>query len=396
MQKVIATERTKPIEVSKAFVLEYERKEKENAEKLSEHVDRHIGKLKTLREKVEQRTLQNSRTNAYRSWRKDFDPKKNAVLSGKTLDEVEQRNLEKLLERERTQQKSRSATKEELVDVDISRFQRIVQDHAMKSSTNRELSSVLDSLHKLSELENRITSLESDNAYEQLSSGVVLEDIPEVAPASTKYQFKKHRVPAATAGAPLGVVFTMKPKKQAWTSKKPAMQVKKRPAARPVADSTGAGFFLTEFEGGQAADREDVDFDSSEIVQRSALFAPFALHNNTVSNNCSREQLRRERNIQLAKAPAGQRALRNRIDAKKTRMKEAVLGARRHEDAMKEIIRRRHELQQRPQLSTKPSGTRTTRGASSGVRSNNKYMRDFEKLKSGYERKRGKHNDRSC
>ena len=42
MRKVIEQEHVKPLEVTRDFVLEYESKEKENAERLSTQVNRHI------------------------------------------------------------------------------------------------------------------------------------------------------------------------------------------------------------------------------------------------------------------------------------------------------------------------------------------------------------------
>jgi hypothetical protein len=44
------------IKVSKDFVLSYEQKERENAEKLSNQVDRHIQTLKKLRAQLEDRS----------------------------------------------------------------------------------------------------------------------------------------------------------------------------------------------------------------------------------------------------------------------------------------------------------------------------------------------------
>ena len=75
----------KPLEVTKDFVLEYEAKEKENAERLSSQVDRHISTLSNLRKKLEDRNAMKSRTDEYRAWKKDFSIKKQAVMIGKTL-----------------------------------------------------------------------------------------------------------------------------------------------------------------------------------------------------------------------------------------------------------------------------------------------------------------------
>ena len=89
IRKVIDEEQVKPLEVSRDFVLEYEKREKANAERLSTQVERHIGTLKKLRERLENRQEVKQRSEEYRTWQRTFAPKKNAVYSGKTLDEAE-------------------------------------------------------------------------------------------------------------------------------------------------------------------------------------------------------------------------------------------------------------------------------------------------------------------
>jgi hypothetical protein len=75
--------------VSKDFVLAYEKKEQENADRLTHQVDRHISTLKTLRQKLETRHELKTRTEEYRSWQRVFLPKKQAVMVGKTLAEYD-------------------------------------------------------------------------------------------------------------------------------------------------------------------------------------------------------------------------------------------------------------------------------------------------------------------
>ena len=66
---------------------DYERREQQNAERLSSQVERHIQTLKNLRGKLEQRADLKTRTEEYRQWRTDFKEKKEAVLEGKTMNE---------------------------------------------------------------------------------------------------------------------------------------------------------------------------------------------------------------------------------------------------------------------------------------------------------------------
>jgi hypothetical protein len=76
-------------QVAKDFVLQYEEKERQNADRLTLQVDRHITTLKTLRGKLEARHDLKTRTEEYRNWQKGFLPKKHAVMIGKTLTEYE-------------------------------------------------------------------------------------------------------------------------------------------------------------------------------------------------------------------------------------------------------------------------------------------------------------------
>lgn len=66
MRTVIAQEKAKPLQVSKDFVITYDKTEKRHGERMSEHVDRHISTLKTLRDKIEGREDIISRNSAYR------------------------------------------------------------------------------------------------------------------------------------------------------------------------------------------------------------------------------------------------------------------------------------------------------------------------------------------
>ena len=56
---------------------------------------------------------------------------------------------------------------------------------------------------------------------------------------------------------------------------------------------------------------------------------------------CHREMQRRERARQLELASAGQKNLRARVQDKRGRAKEQLLGAKKHEAAMKEMARRK-------------------------------------------------------
>ena len=80
IKQVIQQEHIKPLEVNKQYVLEYEAREKENALRLQNQVARHINTLKTLRQKLEDRQDLKKRSDEYRTWQRDFLPKKSIFV----------------------------------------------------------------------------------------------------------------------------------------------------------------------------------------------------------------------------------------------------------------------------------------------------------------------------
>ena len=85
IRKIITNEQTKPLEVSRDFVLKYQEKEAVDSEKLANQVEKHIQTLRDIRGKLEERIELKSRINEYRDWKKGFHEKKMAVMNGQTL-----------------------------------------------------------------------------------------------------------------------------------------------------------------------------------------------------------------------------------------------------------------------------------------------------------------------
>lgn len=353
IKNVIEQEHIKPLEVTKDYVLEYERREKENQERLTSQVERHISTLKTLREKLETRAELKSRTDEYRQWQRDFSVKKQAVMIGKTLEEIE-------AEQRAAEEGAGPATSSQSKKKAVSGRQQQPQD-----SSTQELSNVLESLNKLAELENRITSLERDNVYEKM----VAQERPAVNDR-TVMDFRKARTGMPEKG-PMGIVYAMKPKKTSWQVKVPATKAsavpvgaggaaaraRQRQAALGRDDGAdGGGTFLTGYDGGSM----DPDERRRERLRQQALEAP------------------------------GKKNLRARVQQKKGRAKEQQQGARRHEEALQELNKRRNEQQIQKRPPRQHAGLMGThKGASAGVRSKNKHLQDFEKLKQGFKRRKG-------
>ena len=102
---------------------------------------------------------------------------------------------------------------------------------------------------------------------------------------------------------------------------------------------------------------------------------------------CRRERIRREKQLRLAQASSGQKSLRNRVLAKKERGKVQSVGERKHEEAMLELQRRKQQMGRKAPAS---NPMRAAKGASSGIHSKNRHLQDFESMKSGFDKRKGK------
>lgn len=125
-----------------------------------------------------------------------------------------------------------------------------------------------------------------------------------------------------------------------------------------------------------------------------------------------RDAQRRERQRQLELASAGEKALRSRVQNKRGRAKEMLIGAKKHEEAMKEMARRKAENNSRKQpaagagtthkigisaaaqnMSKQQQQNRVvlpSKGISANVRNKNKHLQEFENMKQNYRKRKGK------
>lgn len=259
IKKVIKQEHIRPLEVSKDFVLEYERRERENADRLANQVDRHISTLKTLRSKLEARHDLKARSIEYREWQKEFLPKKHAIMIGKTLDEIQPGDS------------SNARKSEDDIDTDINdEMMRKEYNRGLnKGTSSQELSTVLDSLSRLAELEQRISGLEKENRYDAL----VAAEQPG-ANQRTSIEFRRRRTQQPVApNAPKGMMYQVKAKQKpaqstSWRVNVPAAgggsaavrakQMQQRGGAgksdygddfETDDERTGPGIFITEGDG---------------------------------------------------------------------------------------------------------------------------------------------------
>jgi hypothetical protein len=149
IKKVVQQEHIKPLEVSKDYVLEFERREKENADRLTSQVDRHISTLKKLRVKLESRHELKARSDEYRQWERGFIPKKQAVMIGKTIAEFESQNRPLV------------DTYDPDSEIDDKAMKKVLNKGNRNQQSSQELSTVLDSLNRLAEVSYLILSSSS-------------------------------------------------------------------------------------------------------------------------------------------------------------------------------------------------------------------------------------------
>lgn len=95
-----------------------------------------------------------------------------------------------------------------------------------------------------------------------------------------------------------------------------------------------------------------------------------------------------------ALAPAGQKSLKNRVQDRKSRMKEQMIGAKKHEDAMKEMVRRKQEQSTRKMgIAAASRNTKAplppAKGIAAGLKNKNKHLQEFEKMKNGFRKRKG-------
>jgi hypothetical protein len=149
---------------------------------------------------------------------------------------------------------------------------------------------------------------------------------------------------------PMAVTYAMRTKQKSWQAKLPNSK-----RTQPVKNSTdGGGTFLTGMDTGGG---DDPAFEAR--VQKSK---------------------------RVHGASAGQNGLRSRIQTKKVRAREIELGQKKHDTALKELNRRRNEqqIQKRPRRGVKG----VAKGISSGVRTKNRHMADFQKQKTDFRSKK--------
>lgn len=189
IRKIITNEQTKPLEVSRDFILKYEKKEEMDSEKLANQVERHIETLRTIRSKLEDRIELKSRINEYRDWKKEFHDKKTAIMNGKTLKTYSESD------NNNTKSKSEHGT-----------------PNHMNNGGAKDLAVVLDSLNKLAQLEARITSLERDNEnmFEKMKRNEVTT---QHEAEKTALEFKKKRAVDPLQKGAMKTVYTLKTKK---------------------------------------------------------------------------------------------------------------------------------------------------------------------------------------
>lgn len=391
--------------------MEFERREKENSDRLESQVNRHIHTLQNLRHKLEARHDLKQRSEEYRQWQRDFLPKKHAVMIGKTLAEIETKSGKG--------SPSRALTEDERIDAEMD--PKLIQKHlygdqqtTQKAKSAEELNNVLSSLHKLSELEKRISLLEQDNQYDALLS---LES--PSANQRTAIEFRKKRTPVkgdTLAGkmgtrGPVGMVYEVRNKpKPLATSNNINNNTNNKSANNQWRVASGGGAMAVkakrnsnnnpEYEEGE--DDYESDFVSprgGSNKARNNVFITAQPSEDLLPLVNEREAKRKERLRLQAMAPAGVKVLKERVTAKQGRAKEQLIGRKKHEEAMKEMARRKAEARNTSNNRGAVPGARgggkpvlalPKKGLAAGVHNKNAHLQEFQQLKKSHLKRRGK------
>jgi len=351
IKKVIEQEHMKSLEVSKDYVLDYTRRETEAQERQENQIYHHVDTLGKMRERLESKKALKESTNEYREFQKEFSAKKWAIMKGMTLDD---------LEREKEMRETGGGP-------ETNGPAGVEQGHIKPPS---DLTNVLESLNRLATLEKRISSLEHGNEFEKLT----IHDRTPVA-ERTSFEFRKKR--AVGDGGVKKLVFTVQPKKTQYGQSSSGAgggglaAVRARRGGHDTNGSGNGGTFLT---GG------DFGGNTGEGQSTAAM---------------SMAQKRQERARQMNDSSTGQKVLRGRLQAKKAREKETQAGQNRHNEAMEELARRKRELGSRAKSkmwAEKVQATRAkaTKGASAGIKSNNRHTNQFLNEKKALEARRDK------
>lgn len=135
------------------------------------------------------------------------------------------------------------------------------------------------------------------------------------------------------------------------------------------------------------------DFDSS--VERDGPGVFITAQGSTDHLQTDREAARRERLRNQALAPVGQKGLRQRVQDRKARQKEQLMGAKKHEAALREMARRKHDNEaskKRGGVASSGHGAKVQlakKGISAGQHTKNKHMAEFQNMKMGFRRRKG-------
>lgn len=359
------------------------------------------------------------RNEEYRQWQKEFIPKKQAVMVGKTLDEIELKKGDD------------GPTEEERLDSEVNDdiLRRASQRKALNgkapNQSSQELTTVLDSLSRLAELEQRISSLEKDNRYDAMlakenppafqRSSIEFNDhkmYPELSHTKVNgnvmhgvnpTEIRKKRAQPDKHG-PMGVVYEVRTK-NANAGGDPLLRGNNRGNQRswkvkvPIAGS-GAAAVRGKRQGQYDSDvpGEDDDEDGSLGGRRGVFITAGQTSEENLlqrQRQQQRDAVKREKARNNYLAPVGVTSLKNRRQQRKGREKEVQIGQHKHQQAMAEMQRRKQQQQQLSKgvsaaaRNAQQRAVPPAKGAAAGVRTKNKHLQQFQMEKQQHQRRKG-------
>lgn len=324
MQQIIEEEQSKPLQVSKDFVLQYEQREHERKEKLDNEIVRHVDNLKRIRQQMNEQLDLRQRHQTFRRWKVERAPIKKAIMEGKIVTNN---------------------------SLSMSQLSGSSQHKASYYTQQSGLETVLQSLSKLEELEHRISALERNKAAKQvtINSG-------KAGTVKAEVKFARRRVDSL-AGNPARAVYTVR-LHQGMTNKV-GTTVRRQPARQPI-PKAGAHISAQKY----LRSLPNLHAQEQQEAKRQAIRA-------------------HERHLKMS-LTSGQSELRSRVKTKQQRQQQQQQERQRHRTAVQVMQERKAKPYViRPRVNVPPK-----KGAASGRRHANQSMQEFEDIRRMHQRRR--------
>ena len=385
--------------------------------KLSNQIEWHINTLHKLKQKLEDQTEIQTRTQQYRVWKKDLDTRKQMVLDG---------NLS-----------ISTPSDHHTLPHTLSPTSYNMSNNLVDESENMPLT-----LQKVAELEKRIQMLENKKTDKSFNTSDSDSQINPKLAKSTAFPYLSsnsssgtpqagYKLTGSTSRSVGGLRTSVASSHNNLRTSKAApyqpkygqfykdQRTKKQQAKSAYSSSSGGksagrGAFLTQLYGPIEEESEGDEERSVYVINylyKIHLYFTNDVLYPLIYTYTYREEITMDRRRRLAQASEGQKHLRQRMQNKKQRAKDAFTANEKHGQALKRSQQLKSSYTSKSttgglgrkngvsastvrlglgRQSTGVNGrVQASKGASAGPVKKNKYMNEFERMKAEFQRKRG-------